>query len=157
MEALGQYILSVSVVAMLCGIVSGLLHAGGAKEVVRLLCGLVLAFAVVYPLAHADLENFSWDTLPFAQEASSTASYGEDLARQALAEGIKAECEAYILDKAAAQNASVQVEITISEEEVPLPVAATIRGSVPPQTRDQLASIMETDLGIAKENQRWTG
>lgn len=157
MEALGQYILSVTAIALLCGVVSGIVRSGGAKEVIRLLCGLILAFAVIRPLAHVNLKDLEEGSFPFAQEAEAMAAGGEEMARQALAEGIKAECEAYILDKAAAMDAAPQVEITLSQDEPPIPVAAAIRGSVSPQVQSQLATILETDLGIAKENQLWTG
>ena len=72
-----------------------------------------------------------------------------------MADIIKAETEAYILDKASQLNVELSVEVTIDEENIP--TAVTLSGEVSPYARRQLQEIIESDLGIAKENQRWTG
>lgn len=157
MEALRQYVLSVTAAALICGIVSGLARGSAAKEWIRLLCGLLLAFTAIRPLARLEVNAFAELPLPFAQEAETTAALGENMARQAVADSIKAESEAYILDKAAALNADVTVEVTVSEDSTPVPAAVKLSGSASPYARRQLERILQTELGIAKENQLWTG
>ena len=80
---------------------------------------------------------------------------GENLARDSMAEIIKSETEAYILDTARSLQAEVTVEVSVNEENVPDSV--TVSGAVSPYVRRQLQRIIESDLGIAKENQKWTG
>lgn len=157
MEALRQYVLSVAAAAIVCGIVVALVQNCGAKEWIRLLCGLILAFTAIRPIAHLDLDALTEVSLPLTLEAESASAMGEEMARQALADSIKAESEAYILDKAAALNASLTVEVTVSEDGTPVPLGAKLGGSVSPYARQQLESLIQTDLGIAKENQLWTG
>ena len=157
MEALRQYVLSVTAAALICGIVSGLVRSSAEKEWIRLLCGLILAFTAIRPIAHLDVNALTNLSLPFVQEAETTAALGENMARQAVADSIKAESEAYILDKAAALNASITVEVTVSEDGTPVPMAAKLCGSVSPYARHQLENVLQTELGIAKENQLWTG
>ena len=79
------------------------------------------------------------------------------MAYQAMTELIKEKSQAYILDKAAELDASITADVTISEEELPKPLSVVISGQVSPYNRKRLESILETDLGIAKENQVWTG
>ena len=155
MDGLRQYVISVTSAALICSILLGLMQKGPAKELIKLLCGLFPAFTVIRPLSQLDIDaliDFSW---PYTQEAEEAAAVGEDLARKTMAGIIKAESEAYILDKAAGLNAELAIDITISDAQVP--VSAEICGEVSPYARQKLETILETDLGITKENQIWTG
>lgn len=155
MEALRQYILSVVTAAMLCGIVTGLFPSGTGKQVVRLICGLFLAYTVLAPISRGELPNLTDFSLGIPEEAAQAVAVGENLARDSMAEIIKSETEAYILDKARSLQAEVTVEVSVNEENVPDSV--TVSGAVSPYVRRQLQRIIESDLGIAKENQKWTG
>lgn len=69
---------------------------------------------------------------------------------------IKVEAEAYILDKAAAMNVSLEVSVTV-EGDPPVPAAAQLSGEVSPYAKQQLEKILWEDLGISKEYLEWTG
>ena len=155
MEGLRQYVISVAAAALICGIVSGMVQNGAAKELVRLLCGLFLAVTALHPLVKLDLSNLGEFVLPYTQEAESVAAMGENMARESMADIIKAESEAYILDKAAELNAEITAQITVGDDQAP--AAAKLSGEVSPYARQRLEKILESDLGIAKENQLWTG
>lgn len=155
MEALRQYVLSVVAAAMVCGIVTGLFPSGGGKQVVKLICGLFLAYTVLVPISGGSFSQMLDFPLGFGDEAAEAAAVGENLALDSMANIIKSETEAYILDKAAGLQAEVTVEVSLNEENVPNSV--TVSGAVSPYTRRQLQTIIESDLGIAKENQKWTG
>lgn len=157
MEGLRQYVISVVTAALACGIVSGLTPKGTAKELVRLLCGVFLAFTAIRPITGLDFNALAEFSFPYAREAEQAAAMGENMARQSLADIIKEESEAYILDKAAALNTDLTVEITVSDDDAPVPVAAVLCGEVSPYARQQLETILQSELGIAKENQLWTG
>lgn len=110
---------------------------------------------VIRPISYFDYSMLTEFSSAFAQEAETAAIQGENMARKAAADIIKAESEAYILDKAAAMNASVTVQIILDSDSIP--VQATLSGRVSPYVRRTLASVLESDLGITKENQLWTG
>lgn len=155
MDGLREYAISIVAAALICSILSGVVPKGTAKELVRLLCGLFLAITVLRPLGRVDcnvLEEYPFD---FAQDAEAAAAVGEKMAEDAMQEIIKAETEAYILDKATALNAELSVEITVSEDRIP--VCAELCGELSPYARTRLEAILETDLGITKENQVWSG
>ncbi len=156
MGGLGQYMISVAAAAVICGVVSKLTE-GSWKEMLRLLCGLVLTVTVLRPLAGANPEE--WLELPFSysNSARAIAQSGENMAREAMADIIKSEAEAYILDKAAALNADITVEVIVADEGEPVPAAVRIRGQASPYARRRLESIVQTELGIGKEDQQWTG
>lgn len=155
MEALRQYVISVVTAAMICGIVTGLFPSGTAKQVVKLICGLFLAYTVLSPISKVELSQLTDIPAQYSEDAAAAAALGESLAQNSMAGIIKAETEAYILDKAESLRAEVTVEVTVNEDNVPS--AVTISGEASPFARRQLQSILETDLGIPKENQKWTG
>lgn len=155
MEALRQYVISVVAAAMICGIVTGLFPAGTGKQVVKLICGLFLAYTVLSPVSRMDFSELTNFSLRCMDDAEEAAAVGENLTRNSMADIIKAESEAYILDKAADLHANLTVEVTVSEEN--LPASVIISGEASPYARRQLQTIIESDLGISKENQQWTG
>ena len=86
-------------------------------------------------------------------DAEDAAAMGENLARDSMADIIKEETEAYILDKAADLHANLRVEVAVGEDN--LPAAVTISGEASPYARRQIQAMIANDLGISKENQKW--
>lgn len=155
MDGLRQYVISIVVAALISSILSGIIKNGTAKGLIRLLCGLFLTFTVIRPLGQLDLRWLTVDSISLNREAEAVASMGENMARETMTEIIKEESEAYILDKAAAMNVELTIDITVSEEQIP--VSAVLGGEISPYARERMEAILESDLGITKENQLWTG
>lgn len=158
METLRQYFLSVTAAAIICGAATGLLQKkSGAYELVKLTAGLFLALTAIRPLAQIELTDLSEFSLDHSLAASSAAAMGEDLAADAMADIIKSQSEAYILDKAEALGLDVEVEVSISTEGSPLPAAVHIHGKISPYAKAQLEAVLTEEFGIPKEDQQWTG
>lgn len=150
-----QYVLSVICAAAICGIVLGIVRDGAPRAVLKILCGAFLAVTVASPLAGADFERVQSFVFPDELAAERMTASGEKMARLSLAAIIKENTEAYILDKATAQHGDLKVEITVSDDPMPIPVAAVLTGRVSPYAKSQIETILRTDLGIPKENVRW--
>lgn len=158
MEQLGEYILSVTSAALILGIVSSVIDPkSSAGALIKLIGGLYLTFVVIQPLARFDLDALTAFTENFAVDGNAVSAGGQELAREAMADIIKSETEAYILDKAGLYRAELSAEVTLSSDPIPVPVSVEIRGSVSPYAKTQLQSIIETELDIPKENQVWIG
>lgn len=157
MEGLRQYAVSVVSAALICGIVSRLSSGGASKEILRLLSGIFLAFAVLVPIARVDLGKLELPDFLEPYDASSISQEGVDTARKSMASLIQAHTEAYIVDKATALHASLTAQVTVSDDEIPIPVAVRLTGAVSPHVRRQVEDFIQEDLGIARENQKWTG
>lgn len=153
MEAVRQYIISVVAAALLCGIVIGLMPPGRANPIIRMVCGLFLAYTVLRGLTGLDLQTPDWVEFT-ATDARQAAAFGESLGQDALAQVIKEQTRTYILDKAATLGLTLEVEVTLDESQVPR--AVSIRGQTSPYERQQLQNAITRELGIAKENQQWT-
>ena len=158
MEVIRQYIVSVAAAAILCGILCCLLgNKGGSGTLIKLIAGIFLALIVIKPLAQIELGDFPAFAAEFGNEAEAAAASGKEITQKAISDIIKAETEAYILDKAESLNAHLTVDVTLSSDLPPAPVSVRLTGAVSPYAKARLESILENDLGISKENQIWTG
>lgn len=157
MEGLRQYIGSIICMSLISGILLSLVQEQTGKAVLKLLCGAALTLTVVSPLCGLSLDDLGAALLPDGLDAEDFTAEGENMARENLARLIKQEAEAYILDKATSLHADVHIEISLSEDSLPVPVGAVLSGTASPYARQQLEGILQKDLGIPKENVQWTG
>lgn len=156
MEGVREYLLSVTSAAMLCSIVSVLTGEKGSQAgVVKLICGLFLCFTVISPFTKVRISDFSDFASNILTEGEQATREGEDYSEQALRQIISDETRAYIMDKARTYGAEIDVQVTLSEDETPVPETCIISGNISPYVRQQLKKILINDLGIPEENQTW--
>ena len=156
MAGLRDYVISVTAGAILCGIVLSFSVSPTVKGLLKLICGIFLAFTLVKPVTDIAVGNFKDLGIVDTTEAEAAAEMGESLAAEALENSIKQAAEAYILDKAQDLELELEAEVSVTSTKVPVPYAVTIRGQVPPYMRELLSNIIEKELGIEKESQTWT-
>lgn len=82
-------------------------------------------------------------------------SDGKNASATAWSESIIAGTEAYILEKTKAMNVDLNVEVELSEDEVPMPAGVKLIGKVAPYAKSVLSDMIERDLNIPKECQIW--
>lgn len=158
MAGLQQYVVSVATAAIICGIVLGLAPGGTIQGILKMVCGIFLALMVIEPITRIDPDRLvSEFGLSYSEEADSAAAFGEEIARDSLAEYIKQKCEAYILDKAAGHGVTLDAEVTLSSGDPPVPESAVIHGDVPANVKLRLEQVITEELGISKENLQWIG
>lgn len=156
MEALSRYVLSVIAAAFLFGILSSMVdEKGSTGALLRLMGGLFLIFSILSPILKMDFTGITNFLEDFAVEGEYASASGEEMAEEEYRTIIIQQVEAYILDKASGLGLSLTVEVTLNADD--LPESVTLCGAAAPYAKLQLQQIIEDDLGIAKENQRWTG
>lgn len=153
---MGQHVLSLLCACLICAVAAAVMPEG-YRKLVHLIGGVLIATVLIRPLAAVDVEALLENLLPDGNEASSFIAQGQDMASQAAAGRIEQALSAYILDKARALGAEVTVQLELSDDLPPVPKTVTIRGSVSPDVIRQLSQVLQQELGIAKEDQRWTG
>ena len=157
MDGIRTYLLSVVAAAVICGIVTRLVGKKGTQgAVIKMITGIFLTFTLIRPITDISLDSIGDWSSEYHHAALQAAAAGESRTKEALASGIKSRCEAYILDKADKLNASVIVEVTLTDDDIPVPSAVRIIGKLSPYARSQLQDILSEELGINKENQIWT-
>ena len=156
-DGIRGYLLSVVAAAVISGIVKRLMgDKGNQGAVAKLLTGIFLALTVVSPLAKVEVGRLADIVGAYRADGLAAAAVGEEMTRQALAESIKAQSEAYILDKAAALEVALTVEIEMTDTDIPVPYRIRLSGQVSPYAKNKLSGIITEDLGIEKERQIWT-
>ena len=155
MAAIKAYFISVTAVAAICAIVITLFEKKGAiSGQIKLLAGIILTIAVIRPLIHIRIQNVTEYTDEVFFQADVAVSAGEAMAEREMESIIKARLQTYILDKATALGAELEVEVFVQEC---VPVGAMLCGAVSPYVKIQLENWMADSVGIPKEAQQWTG
>lgn len=156
MEAVRQYLLSVTAAAIVCSIINRVIGKTGTyAAIVKLITGLFLVFTVISPFAKLQITDLPAYMDSLTVDADLVVKDGQQTARDAVREIIKAEAEAYILDKAAALDLTVEAEVIVSDTDIPQPCAVTLRGSASPYAKQRLQQLIANDLGIPEEKQTW--
>ena len=155
MDWIKEYLVTVTASALIAGIATRLLHRGTVGTVVKLLAGVFLAFSVVSPLVGIRLDALSDFASDIQVDADAAADEGKKSAQEAMAEIISQHTGAYILDKAETLGVSLRVEVTVSQEEYPVPSAVRLEGSVSPYAKSVLTEYISETLGIDTEEQTW--
>lgn len=151
------YVLSVTAAAILCGLVNVLIgKTGTVAALTKLLTGVVLAAAVLRPLGGLAIGDLDAYLQSLDMDAQAAAAVGTEMTREAMAARIKEQTEAYILDKAASLQMDVTVEVILDDGDMPVPVGVILTGSASPYAKSTLESMISEELGIPKEEQKWT-
>lgn len=156
MDEIRQYIISVTAAALFCAIITSLLcKKDSGFAIIKLLSGLLLAYTVIAPWTKIRLTDISIYTDSISAEAEQFVQCGADYMYSETATIIKEKSEAYILDKAASMGLNIEVEVTLSNTDPPMPDSAVIKGAVSPYAKEKLQVCFQSDLGIPKENLLW--
>lgn len=156
MTQLGQYVFSVSLSALVLGILRSVPDPKAAStKLIQFAGGIFLMFVLIQPVSQLDLVGFLDSVSSFSPEMEFDTDRAMDTARNSMAEIIIRETEAYILDKAQALGLTPEVFVTVSEDAIPVPKAVRIICSCGNGDMQRLQAIIEEDLGIPKEKQIW--
>ena len=140
--------------ALLCAAALRLTPESRVKGVVRLLCGVCMAAALLRPLLGAALDTYPLELQRYRAQGAAIAGEGTAIRQGLDRDIIERETEAYIMDKArtlAVPLRAVHVALRWSTEGVWLPETAELTG--PYDAR--LARILEAELGIPLAAQNW--
>ena len=120
---------------------------------VRLVSGLLLALAILRPLAGGGWDGLEVAAGSFAFQSEEQAEIYRKNQQDALSAIIAEKTEAYILDKAnqLGLDCTVRVAVEAGESGIPLPVSAAVRGPY----SQALAECMEEEVGIPAQKQFW--
>lgn len=150
-----EYLLAVTVAALVSAIATKLIKNGTIAAVLRLICGIFMAITVVSPWLSIRFDELQDIATIIWADGSGAAQSGENLARETMSQYIIQQTQAYILDKAEALGVSLDVQVSISEEELPVPIGVKLSGAVSPYARSVLTQYISDNLGIDTEDQIW--
>ena len=154
-ELLRSWILSLAGTALVCAAALRLTPEGRVKPVVRLLCGVCMAAALLSPLVGTALDTYPLELARYRARGAAIAGEGTAIRAGLDRDIIERETEAYILDKARSMGVpltAVRVALRWSAEGVWLPEGAELTGPY----SAALARLIEAELGIPQTAQNWS-
>lgn len=155
MDALKDYVIALTAAALICGILLSLVPDGSLRKLLQLVCGVFLTVTALTPLTRLTWPDISGFLAPYNSQGESIAAMGQSMGQKERLGRIRDALEAYILDKAAALNCPVTLELSLDDTGVPLCVR--LEGEYTLFQKQQLMTIITNDLGIPGEDQQWTG
>ena len=157
MVMLGRYIFSVTTAAIIFSILQSLLHKNSAAAMlVRLIGGLFLTFTVIAPVIDFDLDSILEQSWAYTSHADDIAAAGQTIAAEQRSQRIKEQCETYIIDKAMSYQTQLDVDITLTNDEMPLPSAVLLKGNISPYVKSIIATWIQDEMGIPEDHQIWS-
>lgn len=154
---LKQWITGITCAAMIGALAEGLTPPGRVKKAERLAIGLLLLLAVVKPLAGADYGALAGALEEYRPDTAGYQAALEEKNGAVLKGLIEARTAAYISDKAKALGMDCSAEVTYhygADGDVRLE-AVVVRGEFTDSQRAQLSGMLETQLAIPAERQRF--
>lgn len=156
MEAVREYLVSVTAAAIFCGVLTKLPWGKGTVAgLVKMAAGIFMALAVVAPWTQLRLDDFSNFTAGVESAAEEAAASGEISARNAMSQIIQTQTAAYILDKAESLGAELTVEVALDSGDIPAPCSVKITGNISPYAKAVLSEYIRDQLGIDRGEQTW--
>ena len=148
-----SWLLGIVLTSLASGLARQIAPQGKEQSMVRLVSGLLLALAILRPLAGQNWEKLDLDTSALRlQEAELADAYRKNQ-QDALSAIIAEKTEAYIWDIANQLGLSCTATVTVSLSGggVPLPESVVIRGPY----SEELSGCLEEEVGIPAEKQIW--
>lgn len=156
MEDVRQYLMQITAAAIICGIVTAMVGKKGPLALsVRLIAVVFMTLTFIGPLVHLKIPTLPELAEGLTAEGDRWVAEGENSSWESVAAIIKERTEAYILDKADSFGAQLRVQVTVSGDDIPVPCAVELAGTVSPYGKSRLSQMIEEDLGIPGEEQTW--
>jgi len=157
MDSLQLWVFRILCAATISGVLITLPLSESRKQLLRLCCGVFLMLTLLSGIPGLKLSEIPESILPQPGEIPLPVAEGEEMSADALRQLIIQETEAYILHKAAALEMDIRVDVFLAHGEYPVPESAVIQGTYTQEQKKSLSAIMEAELGIPEEDQRWIG
>ena len=148
-----QWLLGIVLTSLAGGLARQLAPQGKEQAMVRLVSGLLLALAILRPLAGSGWDGLELAAGGFSLSTQAQAELYRKNQQEALSAIIAEKTEAYILDKAdrLGLRCTVEVAVAAGTGGIPLPDTVTVRGGY----SAALAACIEEEVGVPPEKQIW--
>ena len=153
-ELIRTWVLALTGTAAFCAVATELTPKGPVKSVVRTVCAVSLAAALLSPLLEFDFPTYALSMARYRDDAAALTASGKEIGGELNRRVIEERLAAYILDKARSLGVSVteaRVTLKWDADGVWYPTAAEIVGDYSAGLSDCIAA----ELGVPAEAQTW--
>lgn len=156
MELLRNWLIGITVSAVVAAMADSLIPDGPVKKVGKLTGGLLIMLAVLQPLGSLDYASFSEILVNYRVQSELYDAALETANIQLIKNIIEEETAAYILDKATELGINCEVEVTCAvKDKTPYPESVVVSGDLDDGEVRALSGIIEGDIAISLDNQRF--
>ena len=157
MSFLRSWLLAMVGAAAVCTLALTLCPEGRVRRVLRLVCGAVMAVALLSPLKDFDMDAYSASLSRYRDEAAKAVNAAEETGDRLNRTIIERDCAAYISDKADALGMTgVGAEVSaVWSDGCWRPDSAEITAAATEAQRAALTASIESELGIPESRQHW--
>lgn len=155
----GEWVRAIAGAALICAAATALTPKGKVKNVLKLICGIVLITAMINPIIKQDFPSMSLDMAKYRKDADEIIGSVEEKKNNLSRTIIENELEAYILDKAQSLNtelASVDVMAKWGDEGCWYPYEVYITANIPQREQNLISNSIQAELGVPNERQYWS-
>lgn len=152
-KTVGEYILLLTVSALICSIMLSVFPNEPMHMLIRLIGSVFLITTALSPLVKLEIPDFKDYLTTFKDDGSEFVQDGIYMAESERNALIKNGLQTYILDKAAEMGCQIYVEILLDSKGKPLSVR--LEGNIPSEIKQKLSNLITNDLGISEDDQRW--
>lgn len=155
MELVRSWLIGVTAAALAVALADCLAPNGAVKKIGKLTGGLLLAAAILQPVAGLDYASMSGILTDYRMEAEDYSSALEAENMLLVKTIIEEQTGAYIQDKAAELGITCTAEVTCltDGDGNPYPASVIVCGELTQAQEDGLRRIIEGDLAIPEQNQ----
>ena len=155
MDGIRSYLISVVAVCMITVIAGVLVRESALKKIVRLIGGMLILLVAIRPLLSLDMKAIG----EYIENINSTYQFDTDKIKRTqqelMREQVKQSSETYIEKQAKSLGGTLQAQVTLSDEDYPVPVSVVLIGSMKPEDAKAVSEYIETALGIPADRQEW--
>ena len=156
MEAIKQYIITITAAAILCLLVTSLFSPKSTYgAILKFFCGLVFTIILISPFKDISFQDYDWFWESIFTQAQSATEDGVAAYNELLSDSIKDKTAAYILDKAAEYDMDVEIQVELDNSSPPKPENIIITGINTPLQREKFRLELSNELGLPKERILW--
>jgi len=155
MEEIRNYLISVVAVCMIPVLAGVLIQKSALQKIVRLLGGVLILLVAIRPLLSLDTDKIT----SYLEEFHTTYRFDTGRIKTSqdalLRQRVKQTAETFIENEAKEIGGTVQAEITLSEDEYPVPFAVRLTGTLTPEQVRTVSAYIENTLNIPPGRQEW--
>lgn len=156
MNGISKWLLGVIAAALITAIINTLLPKNSKNaKIIGIISGFFILLTALTPLSGDRILDFNIFIEDIEKSGQAAAQSGHESSASQMRQIITAQTEAYIQEKATAMGADIQVTVTLSTDDPPIPVAVKLEGSITPYDRSKLAAIIANDIGVTEDQQTW--
>lgn len=157
---MGSVIRQLCFISLLCGFLLSICPEGNIKQIAGILSSVILILTVLTPLKAFDFDIYAEKLAEYTEKEKALSERSTEMSERLNRLVIEREYAAYIQDKAEEKGIEVkeaEVQVQWSSEGCWVPYSAEIYSNAANPLKYEMIQLIEADLGIPEERQRWYG